>query len=153
MDAFINEFRLASRELFNNYFLKPFLVDENWELYEQFDLIEEQLFCALVTSRAGIPEVRYGKEQPDILVFATPPDVYGIPIMLNREIDSGYWDHEVEMAAPGCVFSFLSFFDWDQKSYKDNRYVRAVVREWPENPSLVGKHALIETHYVSYGKA
>lgn len=153
MDAFINEFRLASRELFNNFFLKPFLVNEDWALYEHFDLIEAQLFSALVTSRVGIPEVRYGEVQPDVLVFATSPSLYGIPIMLNREIDSGYWDHDVDTAVPGCLFSFLSFFDWDQKSYKDNRYVRVVVREWPENPSLVGKHALIETHYVSYGKA
>lgn len=51
------------------------------------------------------------------------------------------------------LFTFVSFFDWDQKSYQDNRYVRAIVKDWPENQNLVGKHALIETQYVSYQKA
>lgn len=72
--------------------------------------------------------------------------------MLNREIDSGYWDHDVDVAMPDCVFTFLCFFDWDQRTYKDNRYVKVIVREWPGNQRLVGKQALIETHDVSYSK-
>jgi hypothetical protein len=54
---------------------------------------------------------------------------------------------------PDCAFTFVKFFDWDQKSYKDNRYVRVIVKDWHENQTLIGKHALIETHYVSYSKA
>jgi len=153
MDKLVNKFRLASRELFNNYFLEELLVNEDWNFYEHFTLIEEQLFLALVTTQSGIAEITYGFPQPEILVTPRSESICGIPIMLNREIDSGYWDHSITVASPSCVFTFMKFFDWDQKSYQDNRYVRVIVRDWPENPSLVGKHALIETHYVSYKKA
>jgi len=153
MDKLVNKFRLASRELFNNYFLEDFLVSDDWEFFEHFTLIEEQLFLALVTTQSGISEVTYGFPQPGILVNPKRESLCGIPIMLNREIDSGYWDHPIDLATPDCAFTFVRFFDWDQKSYKDNRYVRVIVRDWPENPTLVGKHALIETHYVYYDKA
>jgi hypothetical protein len=72
--------------------------------------------------------------------------------MLNRDVDSGYWDHPISISAPDTVFTFVEFFDWDQTSYKDNRYVRAIVRDWPSHPELIGKHALIETHYAIYEK-
>ena len=153
MDKLVNKFRLASRDLFNTYFLDDFLASEDWEFYEHFTLIEEHLFLALVTTKAGIREVTYGFQQPEVLVIPKRESICGIPIMLNREIDSGYWDHPVTTATPNCVFMFKRFFDWDQRSYMDNRYVRVVVKDWPENPDLVGKHALIETHYVSYNKA
>jgi hypothetical protein len=129
------------------------LASEDWELYEHFTTIEENLFLALVSKTTGISSVTYGYIQPEILVKPRPETRYGIPIMLNREIDSGYWDHPINLATSDCLFTFVSFFDWDQKSYKDNRYVRVVVKDWPENLSLVGKHALIETQYVLYNKA
>jgi len=154
IDKYINKFRIASRELFNNHFLEQFLENEDWEFYELFTCIEEELFHALVTSRIGVPQINYGCYiQPEIEVIPTEGSTCGIPIMLNRVIDSGYWDHEIKRAEIGCIFSFLSFFDWDQKAYKDNRYVKAVVKCWPEHPELIGKYALIETTYVSYRKA
>jgi hypothetical protein len=153
MDKLVNRFRIASRELFNNHFLETFLEKDDWVFHEHFTLIEEHMFLALVTSVSGIAEVTYGFVQPEILVTPKPESVCGIPIMLNREMDSGYWDHPIDVAIPGCIFAFMSFFDWDQKSYKDNRYVKVIVKAWPENPALVGKQALIETPYVSYSKA
>jgi hypothetical protein len=152
IDTLVNKFRIASRELFNNYFLEHLQVNDDVEFDEHFSFVEEHLFRALVTLRAGIPDVTYGCVQPSIVVSANSQNVCGIPIMLNRDIDSGYWDHDIDTAMPGCTFTFLHFFDWDEKSYRDNRYVRAVIREWPGNASLVGKHALIETQYVSYSK-
>jgi len=153
MDEFMNAFRLASRELFNNYFLKAYLADEDEEFFEQFQIIEEHLFAALVSTRAEIAQTRYGAPQEDIVVVAQLDSKWGIPIMLNRDTDSGYWDHDIDKTVPGCTFTFMRFFDWDQRSYADNRYVRVIVREWPGNDSLVGKQALIETHYVTYRKA
>jgi hypothetical protein len=69
IDKFVNKFLIASRELFNNSFLESFLENEDWEFYELFACVEEELFNA--------------------------------------------------------------FFDWDQSSYKDNRFVRAIVKFWP----------------------
>jgi hypothetical protein len=154
IDKLVNKFRIASRELFNNYFLEQFLENEDWEFHELFTCIEEELFHALISSRIGIKKIEYGcYPQTEIEVIPTALSTCGIPIMLNRNIDSGYWDHQIDRAEIGCVFSFLTFFDWDQKAFKDNRYVRAIVNSWPEHPELIGKHALIETTYVSYRKA
>lgn len=153
MDNQVNQFRLASRELFNNYFLEEFLINEDWDFYEKYTSLEELLFSALVTSRTGIDEVTYGLPQPQISVIPDPLATSGIPIMLNRDIDSGYWDHSISCAIQGCTFTFISFFDWNERSFKDHRYVRTIVKEWPNNPELIGKQALIETHYVLYKKA
>lgn len=153
MDKAINKFRLASRELFNNFFLEEFLEAEDEDFYEQFTIIEEQLFCALVTTKFDLGKIVYGFPQPEILVKAKEASICGTPIMINREIDSGYWDYPISIASPECVFTFVKFFDWDQKSYKDNRYVRVIIQEWPADPDLVGKHALIETIYTSYNQA
>ncbi len=154
VDKLVNRFRISSRELFNNHFLEPFLENEDWELYELFTSIEEELFHALVTSRIDIKQIVYGCDpQPEIEVIPDTLNTCGIPVMLNRDIDSGYWDHKINRAQIGCIFSFLTFFDWDQRAFRDNRYVRAIVKYWPEHPELVGKHALIETIYVSYKQA
>lgn len=153
IDKYVNRFRIASSELFNNHFREQFLESEDWDFYELFTCIEEELFHALVTLRIDIQPVTYSCYlQTEIEVIPSEISTCGVPIMLNRGIDSGYWDHKIKRAEIGCVFSFLSFFDWDQKAYKDNRYVRAVVKFWPEHPELIGKQALIETIYVSYRK-
>lgn len=153
IDKSINRFRLASREIFNNFFLEDFLKNEDWDFYEQFTCIEEELFYALVASRAGINANTYGLPQTEILARPSFDYTCGIPILLDKDIDSGCWDCPTKTAPSNCVFTFISFFDWDQKSYKDNRYLRAIVKEWPEMPDLVGKHALIETIYLSYNTA
>ena len=154
IDTYINKFRLASRELFNHYFLDDIVRDNDWGLYEQFQMLEEQLFQALVSSRIGISEIVYGcYPQEQIHVVPQQGSVSGIPIMLNRLIDSGYWDFPIDKAPQESVFKFISFFDWDQKAYKDNRYIRVLVLDWPGNEELIGKHALIETQYVNYEKA
>ena len=44
----------------------------------------------------------------------------------------------------------MSFFDWDLLGYRDYRYARVQVTEWPSHAAVVGKHALIETQYVRY---
>ena len=154
IDIYINKFRIASRELFNHYFLDDIIRDDDWDLYEQFTILEEQLFVALVTSRIDIPEIVYGC-YPQLKIHVVPQSgsKCGIPIMLNRQIDSGYWDSPISTAPENTIFTFLSFFDWDQKSIKDNRYVRAIVLDWPGNEELIGKHALIETQYVNYKMA
>lgn len=152
MNRSINKFRLASRELFNTYFLDALSEDQTgWEYLEHFDFVQESLFAALVSVPNGLGQVVYGSPQPEILVKVA--SATGAPILLNREIDSGYWDDPIDCASPSAIFMFVNFFDWDQRSYKDNRYARVIVLAWPENAQLIGKHALIETHYIAYEKA
>jgi hypothetical protein len=73
-----------------------------------------------------------------------------VPIMLNREIDSGYWDFPLKEVAKDVAMNFISFFDWNRLAFRDNQYVRALIVDWPLHPEAIGKHALIESQHVGY---
>jgi len=72
------------------------------------------------------------------------------PIMLNRAVDSGYWDHPIREVTRDAQMVFVCFFDWDQLDVRDNRYVRVLVQAWPSKSEAIGKHALIESQYVRF---
>ena len=149
LDEMMNQFRLASREMFNHYFrvLQPY-ENDGWMLEERFGEVEELLFQKLVAEPASIKPVTYGHIQSDIGVELRSGEF--APIMLNREIDSGYWDSPLEEITKDAKLFFLSFFDWDNLDYHDNRYVRVQVGDWPSHPEAIGKHALIESQYVKF---
>jgi hypothetical protein len=151
LNALMVRFRLASRELFNHYFHQSIHDEDEWDMAERFDTVQEHLFNALVTELANLPVVTYGKLQPSILVALRHSEF--APWMLNREIDSGYWDHSQREFNRDAVLQFVSFFDWDQTDFKDHRYVRVVVAAWPSHPELVGKQALVESQYMQFAKA
>ena len=75
-----------------------------------------------------------------------------MPAMINRERDSGYWDHPVERLDNKTELAFVSFFDWDEANLVDFQYVRVEITA-PASPDLVRKHALIEVQYVSFSSA
>lgn len=74
------------------------------------------------------------------------------PAMLNREIDSGYWDYRIEEIKKNAKMAFISFFDWDQLGVRDNHYVRVKIDHWQSHPDTVGKHALIDSRYIRFVK-
>jgi hypothetical protein len=150
LDARINRFRIASRELFNQFFRvdDAYNNDQAWILEERFCEVQELLFQKLVIEPAGLPTVAYGVLNPSIRAVLRHGEF--APIMLNREVDSGYWDHPLREVTREAKLAFISFFDWDQLDYRDHRYVRVQVLEWPSQPSVVGKHAFIEAHYVRF---
>jgi hypothetical protein len=154
LDALMNRFRVASRELFNQFFR----IDDPdrhhqhaWVLEERYGEVESLLFQKLVLEPAELPLLSYGVLHPGINVRLRHSAF--APIMLNREIDSGYWDYPLKEVATDAKLALMSFFDWDQLDYRDHRYVRVQVIEWSSQPSTVGKHALIEAPYVSFAKA
>jgi len=73
-----------------------------------------------------------------------------VPAMINREIKSGYWDFPIKNIPTETECLFICFFDFDQLDYRDNRYVRVEIKKCKSHPEVIGKHALIETQYVSY---
>ena len=149
----LNAFRLASRELFNSYFLVQDEPYDNggWSLLERFCAVEEVLFGQLVGPDCKSELSPYG--QPQSAVFVSLRAGGFAPIMLNRAIDSGYWDHPVHEVTQEAVMRFVRFFDWDQLAIRDYRYVEVVIDSWPQQPELVGKHALIESQYTAYSEA
>ena len=151
-DEQMNRFRCASRELFNHYFrvLDPYNND-GWLLEERFSLVEAALFEQLVAACVALPSVPWGTHQPAIRVALRHGDF--APIMVNRDIDSGYWDFPIKELTKDAQLSFVRFFDWDLLAVRDNQYVRVVVDAWPQHPEVVGKHALVEAQYVVFRAA
>jgi hypothetical protein len=155
LDTRLNLFRLASRELFNHYFRVEDASGngtdpEAWGAQERFDEVETVLFEKLVLEPAQMTGPAYGLRNAHIRVSLRSGSV--APIMLNREVDSGYWDHPIGEVTDDATLEFVSFFDWDQLHYRDYRYVRVVVAAWSSQPTAVGKHALIESQYVRYAE-
>jgi len=70
--------------------------------------------------------------------------------MLNREIDSGYWDYPVRFVPHICRLIFIAYFDWDQLNYRDHHYVRVQISDWPLHPEMRGKHGLIEATHIMF---
>jgi hypothetical protein len=152
LDDHINRFRVASRELFNGYFRTPdpYGGTVGWVLEERFSAVESLLFQKLVTEPSALQLEHYGDVQNHILV---EPQADSVPWMLNRELNSGYWDGSPAKVTREARLFFVKFFDWDQLAIRDNRYVRVKVAEWAAHPETTAKHALIETQYVRYVEA
>lgn len=153
IDAMMNSFRLASRELFNNFFRldRPWeKATEAWALEGRFRTVEDALFQKLVNEPAGLARMPYGELQPSIIV-----ELRGdfAPVMVNRLIDSGYWDHPIKEITQEARLLFIRLFDWDQLNYRDNQYVRVKIDQWRSHPDVAGKHALLESHHIKFRKS
>ncbi|RYG12920.1 MAG: hypothetical protein EON92_06985 [Burkholderiales bacterium] len=155
LDTRLNRFRLASRELFNLYFRVEDASGagtdpEAWGTEERFGEVERILFEKLVLEPMQMGGPTYGRHNAHIQVLLRSGRF--ARIMLNRDVDSGYWDHPIREVTEDATLEFVSFFDWDQLHYRDHRYVRVFVGAWPSQPAAVGKHALIESQYVRYSE-
>lgn len=154
IDELLQRFRLASRELFNHYFRigNPYKRGSGaWIPEERFREVECLLFQKLVVEPANLPTIEYGDLHEGILV--TPRYSGVMSVLLNREVDSGYWDYPLTEITEDAQVFFLSFFDWDQLDFRDNRFVRVQIGQWPAHPEAVGKHGLIDAHYARFVKS
>jgi hypothetical protein len=154
LDQRMRQFRVASRELFNNYFrlAEPYpTTEEGWILEEQFQDVQKLLFQKMVAEPEQLKHVEYGKPQQEILVMVGSE--WGVPWMLNRETNSGYWDDPLDRVTRDARLIFISYFDFDQLGFRDNQYVRAQVANWPAHPETLHKHALIEAQYVRFTRS
>ena len=152
IDVLLNQFRVASRELFNNYFrISDPYENDGWTLEERFSEVEAVLFDNLVIKPADLPNIPYKTLQSRIC--AEIRSGTAAPILLNRDLKSGYWDFPIREVTPDARLGFISFFDWDQLFYRDNRYVLVQVVDWAAHPETLGKWALIESHYVRFALA
>jgi hypothetical protein len=153
MQKLINEilsrFRIADCEIFNKYFRveEPWDNQEDaWRLLERFNDLEIILFQKMVSEALSIKTIQYGEPQENILICSHQ----SLPALINREISSGYWDHPSKEIPKSSEIQFISFFDWDAISIRDNKFNRARIISCPSNPSLTGKQALIESVSTSY---
>ena len=150
-ERLIVDFRIADRELFNRFFR----VDDPWEkqdaawlLVERFNDLEAVLFQKMVSEALDLGAIAYGRPQKEILVVSGGNGE--VTALINREVDSGYWDFPVSMVPADAEMQFIDFFDWDALALRDNKYVRVLIASCISNPALVEKHALVDAQEVSY---
>lgn len=117
-------------------------------MVERFGDVETLLFRKMVSEALGLQDARYGEPQENILVF--PKNGAAIQALVNRDVNSGYWDYPVSDIPIDAEMRFIDFFDWDPLSLRDNEYTRVLVVSCASNPRIVGKHALIGARKVSY---
>ncbi len=143
----IDNFRQASRELFNQYFrVEDPRADECW-LFHAFNDVQALLFEKMVLDLNKIKGTGYGEFNPHIRVVLQSDFA---PIMVNRQKNSGYWDFPLKEVTKDVHMSFIKFFDWDESGCRDNQYVLVTIDEWLSHPDATGKQALILAQYVSY---
>lgn len=142
----LQNFRLASRDLYNHSFKR--LIRYNSQLDEYFSDIQDLLFKSLVTDPLELDYLKYGDIQADIFVRNTMSST--VPVMINREVNSGYWDYPINELSNDAVVNFVSFFDFDQARSMDCQYVLTHITSWQKHQEIVGKFALIEYQYAVF---
>jgi hypothetical protein len=148
----MNDFRLASRELFNTRYRvqDPWMhQDDAWAAALAFREVEQLLYETLVLRREELPFVKYGQEHVRISVCAAS-DLDKIPADINREADSGYWDFCDQYIPSSADMRFISYFDFSELDIKDNEFVRLRIISCSDNAALDGKQALVRARYVRF---
>ena len=152
VDVRMERFRLASQLVFNSYFLGDARAEDGWDAHRRFSRVENVLFDELVLVPLGLATDGYRRRQAGLRVVRRHQEP--LPVMLNRHVDSGYWDHPIDSLTSDAVLEFVEFFDWDYtNAARDNIYVRAAIASWPGHEDLVGKHLLVEAAHVTFALA
>lgn len=153
----MSKFRLASRELYNNYFFNDDPAASHEDFYlprERFIDLQSMLFSKLVLEPCNLADADYGSDKviKGLYVVSASDlvDGGGISALVNRDQVSGYWDYPLQCLPPDAQLGFVRFFDWDQRAVMDNQLVRAEILSCESVPEIVGKHVLIEAGYVTF---
>ena len=71
--------------------------------------------------------------------------------MINREARraSGYWDHPKNRIAPqDAELFFARFFDFDERTYRDFRYLEVLIVSSADDPGICDHWALLDFAYA-----
>lgn len=150
LDALMKNFRVASRELFNNAF-RMYVPDRKsedvWDWINRFKLVETELFKRLVLDPSALPLRSYGDPDTEIAVKVNGRR---IPALINRTQSGAYWDFPIEHLSEEVTMRFVRFFDWDELDFHDSRYVLATIEDWPSHPETAGKQVLFDPLYAKF---
>jgi hypothetical protein len=109
------------------------------------------LFEKMVIEPASILNVEDGYgASANVNIIVKLPHEFSAPFLLNREVQSGYWDDPIKEFSNQAHLNFVSFFNWGQLDDRDNGLVLVEVAKWDEQPHTVGKRALVERVYVVF---
>lgn len=147
----MNDFRLASRGLYNQYFYSSDR-EKAIEAEERHSNLLESLFEGMVLQ----PENIHGAEYFDVnkqLIASFKSRQCGYYI-IEVEVTPGKWSLEKLTCSNNSPEMFFEYyFDWDQFGIRDNKYVRGTLSSCVEADHLVGKGCIFEAVDVVFHKA
>ncbi len=141
----MNTYRECARNLWNAYFSSR---EFTWDLHNEYENITKLLFNALV-----VYELDSEIECCGIGIAAFPrlnvvPSSNTVPILINRpsKDGNGYWDQEMDMSvgADDISLMFLDYFDFAKFPFKDFKFYRCKILQFPKCIQYEGREALIE---------
>jgi hypothetical protein len=83
-------------------------------------------------------------------LIVRPSQESGVPIMINRDRPrSGYWDHpKRRIAGDEAQLLLARFFDFDELTSRDFRYLEVFIASSDREPDIVGRWALLDFEYA-----
>ncbi|MET0026035.1 MAG: hypothetical protein ABW101_00240 [Candidatus Thiodiazotropha sp.] len=118
-------------------------------MVEDFDEISIMLFKHLVLGELQLEREKFDWLTQPSKQFIVESSAEDLPLMINREGQSGYWDNPISKVKKGdLTMHFIDYFDWDSMDQIDYRYYRVRIVASDKYPDLVGNDALIETIYA-----
>ena len=151
----VANFREAARHLWNAHYRQNLSDREPWDLRDSFDEVIIRLFASLVLEPlaidgTGLSPSSAGEPTAVTGVIVRPSPEVGVPIMINRDRPrSGYWDHPKQrIAGDEAELLFARFFDFDQLTYRDFRYLEVFIASSDREPDIVGRWALLDFEYA-----
>lgn len=122
------------------------------ELEEEFCEIEQLLFNSIVLYQIG-GEVSdldrlddHMNKAPRVLQrFRIVPRGHSMPVLINREMTSGYWDYPItELQRNEAEIGFVHYFDFSGIDMpRRYEYLRGRVLDCTKRPEIVGKDILV----------
>lgn len=140
-------YRDSARHLSNTCYRPKY--EGDWDTRENFDEISVLLFKHLVLNELQISHTLCDWLGQPAEIFKLQPSTERIPVMINRDGTSGYWDHpKTELDQNEAEIAFIDYFDWDEMDTIDFRYIRGKILK-SRSGDLDGHDILVETIYVN----
>lgn len=148
----VQGYRECACHVWNTHFLPA---SPDWDERDRFADACVALFRGLVL----LPLGRDVDLQPDYrqpllpLRFVRVFPATNAEVIVNREVDSGYWDWGNPMPRvekDDMDLRFIHFFDWNLLGPRDFEFVRVLIATSEKFPAASGKHALIRSTEVTF---
>ena len=140
-------YKECARHLRNTYYIPN--SEHDWDTLEDFDEVKVLIFKHMVLNELLEKYDDFEWFGKPFTNFEVVPSSDICPIMINREKQSGYWDHPIEkIGQADFKMAFISYFDWNSHDQIDFRYYRVRIIESEKYPELIDFDALIETIYA-----
>jgi len=147
----MNDFRLASRELYNQYFFSEDR-EQASEAEERHSILLEYLFQYMVLEPENIKGSEYFEENKKLLVALKNRNTGYYQIEVEKS--QGQWSIEKIPCSLGSPELFFQcYFDWDDLDIKDNKYVKGTLKSCPGVEHFVGKNCHFDAGEVVFKKA